>query len=157
MDRMPFANRRGDVMPAGPNRTVERFKRVLAALPKPARAAVHDELWKSASDVAEAMRSAASSGPTGNLKKSVRVERGRHELSVVIRAGGPLTTKPVRSGKTGSYDYSLANEFGTAEVGEQPFFWNTYNAKKKGAKNRVRKRARAAIADEARKQGLEVR
>jgi HK97 gp10 family phage protein len=134
-------------MAAGPNKSVERLKRVLASLTAPAKAAIKAELWNSARSIADVMRLEAARGATGNLQASVRVEQGRKEFSVVIRAGGPLTTK-------NGYDYSLANEFGTIKATEQPFFWNSYNANKKRAKNNVRKAGKKAIEEQARRDGL---
>jgi len=141
-------------MPSGPNRTVERLKRVLASLASPAKKAIKAELYAAAGFIADEMRIAAPRGPTGNLQKSVRVEPGRGEFSVVIKAGGPLTTKPVRAGQSARYDYSLGTEFGTVKQGEKPFFWNTYNANKKRAKNRIRKAGKSAIEAQARRDGF---
>jgi HK97 gp10 family phage protein len=141
-------------MAAGPNKSVERLKRVLASLTAPAKTAIKAELWDAARFIADEMRLAAARGKTGNLQASVRVEQGRREFSVVIKAGGPLTTKPVRSGQTATYDYALANEFGTRAGRENPFFWNSYNANKKAAKNRVRKAGKKAIEEQARRDGF---
>jgi HK97 gp10 family phage protein len=60
---------------------------------------------------------------SGKLAESIRLERGRHPLRVLVRAGGPLTTKD-------GYDHALANEFGTEKLQAQPFFWPAYRANK---------------------------
>lgn len=140
-------------MPSGANPSVERFKRVLAALPGPAKTAIKSQLWASARFIADEMRLAAER-KTGALQSSIRVEQGKGEFSVVIRAGGPLTTKPVRNGQSATYDYALGNEFGTKNAGEHPFFWNSYNANKKREKDKIRKAGKDAVAEQARKDGL---
>lgn len=141
-------------MPSGPNKSAERLKRVLASLAEPAKKEVRAQLWASARFIADEMRLAARRGTTGNLQASVRVEQGRNEFSVVIKAGGPLTTKPVRAGQSATYDYALANEFGTKNAGESPFFWNQYNANKKAEKNKIRKAGKKAIEEQARRDGF---
>lgn len=144
-------------MVAGPNKSVERFKKALDSLPPAAKKAIRKELYAGANFIADSMRLEANRGATGNLQASIRVEPGRNDLSVVIRAGGPLTTKRVEKGKSPSYDYALGHEFGTSEAGEQPFFWSQYNAQKRKVKTKIRKSAKDAITSEARAQGFETK
>lgn len=71
---------------------------------------------------------AAAPRKTGAMADSVEVRRGRNTLELVVTAGGAATTKPARDGAY-EYDYTLANEFGTADMPAQPFFYPTARAK----------------------------
>lgn len=62
---------------------------------------------------------------TGRLRESVRVERGRVPGQLIVKAGGPLTTRETRAGSGQSYDYALATEFGTVNEAAEPFFYPT--------------------------------
>ncbi len=90
-----------------------------------------------ADDLADAIRDAAHEGPTGNTKKSVRVRRGRNTLELYVEAGGELTTKQIRQGSGVSYDYTLAEEFGTQKMAAVPFFWSTYRARRDDMRERI--------------------
>jgi HK97 gp10 family phage protein len=86
---------------------------------------------------------------TGALRDSIRVRRGRKSLEFVISAGGPSTThtyerstgyrrdvvidgrdnRGIARGNQGvTYDYALAQEFGTQKSPARPFFYSTYRA-----------------------------
>lgn len=67
------------------------------------------------------------------------------EIGVVIRAGGEATTKPVREGTDATYDYALAQEFGTEDMKANPFFYPAIKVKKKAARRKVRAAARRAL------------
>lgn len=144
------------------NDSVEKFKAWLAALPPAARAGAKAGLREGAEMIADEMRSRALNRKgTGKTAQSVRVEDGPHDLSVVIRAGGKLTTHEVghggiagrffrgvaagAQGKQAFYDYALAQEFGTRYMAANPFFWSGYNAAKKKAKRAVRAKIKAAL------------
>lgn len=84
----------------------------------------------------------------GDLQASIRKEPGPHQLAVTVTAGGPLTTKPVRNSEKGNapeFDYSLAQEYGTADHPAQPFFWPTVNTTKKRVRRRIDRAIRKAI------------
>lgn len=105
------------------------------------------ELTEQANETANAMKSRvhSRSGATAN---SVRVERGpsvRGQPRVVIKAGGPLTTKEVRKGSGVTYDYTRAEEFGTADIVANPFFFNSLRERKKATLRAVRQRVQAAL------------
>lgn len=112
----------------------------LAAIPKATRAEVRSVLVKSAAEMV-ALAQAIVPQDDGDLKASIRQHPGKHDLAVVVRAGGEVTTK-------NGYDYAIAVEHGTVDTTEQPFFWPAYRAVKKRAKGRatraIRKAARAA-------------
>lgn len=96
-----------------------------------------------ATDLSNAIRDAAPQGKTGNLKRSVRVTKGRHDLELFVDAGGDLTTKEVRKGSGEPSDYALHVEFGTLHAPAQPFFYPTYRAKA----SEIRKEIEDAVAD----------
>lgn len=74
---------------------------------------------------------------TGKTKASVRKIKGPDNLSWVVTAGGPLTTKTVREGSGAEYDYTLGIEFGNHHVPSQPFFYSTARAKNADFQQRV--------------------
>lgn len=60
------------------------------------------------------------------------------EIGVVLRAGGPATTKPIRDGLEADYDYALAQELGTSKMDPNPFFYPAIAVKKKRVMSNVR-------------------
>jgi HK97 gp10 family phage protein len=121
------------------------IKRVVAAtLPAAYEAAV-----KAAEQIANNMRAAASV-KSGKLRDSIRIEL-RPPFGVRILAGGPSTTKPVRKGQTATYDYALAQEFGTREERARPFFYPMWRLNKRAARSRINRAMKKAIEDAAKK------
>lgn len=130
---------------------LDELRRKLAALGPATKAEVRKVIETSANEmVALAKSLAALNVDSGDLQMSIRSQPGRHDLAIEVRAGGELTTREVRKGSGVEYDYALANEHGTVDMPEQPFFWPSYRSVKKRAKGRatraIRKAARAAIA-----------
>lgn len=90
---------------------------------------------------------------TGRLRDSIYAERVKTStiagqkglLEVRVVAGGTLTTVAARQGH-GSYDYSRGVEFGTSDTQAEPFFFNTYRARKG--------QIRAAVENSIRHSGL---
>lgn len=76
----------------------------------------------------------------GALRDSIRIEKGRTEMRVLVRAGGPKTTR-------GGYDYAIAQEFGTEKMHAQPFFWSSYRARKTTIRRALKAAAKKAIED----------
>lgn len=76
---------------------------------------------------------------TGTAESTIRAERGNNpnKISVTIKAGGAATTKQVRKGSGGAFDYATALEWGTHHQAAQPFFFSTYNAHKRQAKEHI--------------------
>jgi HK97 gp10 family phage protein len=98
-----------------------------------------------AQDLAGSIRARAKI-KTGNTAKSVEaVHLGGDRWRV--QAGGDLTTKEVRAGSGKSYDYTRAEEFGTATTPASPFFFNTYRAKKAGVKRRAIQKLTDGVVD----------
>lgn len=130
------------------NLSVDQFKQLMDRIPKEVANELRGAVDDAGQELVRAMKPAVPLGVDGRneLVESVRLERGRHPLSVLVRAGGPLTTRSVRKGSGVSYDYALANEFGTEKMAAQPFFWPTYRLKKKSLRSKISRRARKAIA-----------
>lgn len=120
----------------------------LGSLPKKARIEARAALEKNANELAATQRALAPQGATGNLRRSIRVVPGDHELHVRVVAGGELTTTEVRGGSGVPFDYSLAVEFGTVDTGADPFFYSPYRLSRKRMTRRA-KRALSKAAKEA--------
>lgn len=90
----------------------EAFSRKIAALAPAAIAAMGEVNRQSAEEMAGIAQQLAPS-KTGALKGSIRVVPGPRLGSLLVRAGGPATTKVIRSGSGVGFDYSLGVEFGT--------------------------------------------
>lgn len=127
------------------NLSVDQFKQLMASIPKQIIGDLDAAVFDNAERLKRAQQSAARTGESGNLVASHRVEPGRAPLRAVVRAGGPLTTRPVRNGASATYDYALANEFGTEDQAARPWFYPTYRLLKKQLRTAIAKRAKEAI------------
>ncbi len=129
------------------NLSVKQFQDLMANLPKKVAEELQDAPFSEGERLADTMRKVVPQGidHRRELLESIRVEEGRKPLQVFVKAGGPLTTKEVRKGSGVSYDYALANEFGTQKMRAQPFFWPTYRLMKKRIRAAIAKKARKAI------------
>ena len=120
----------------------------LKALGPATRKEIRAVIQKSADEMVALAKSLAPVD-SGALRDTIHSEPGRHDLAIVVMAGGEATTKAARAGE-GSYDYSVGVEHGTVDTPEQSFFWPSYRAVKKRANSRskraVKKAAKAAIA-----------
>lgn len=137
---------------------LRRLNRKLAAMPVEARKAIGEAIDKGANEIIALQKSAAPVDD-GALQASIRKRRGGRGiagdlkgeagLSVTITAGGAATTRPVREGASATYDYALAQEFGTQKMPANPFFFPAYRLLKKRVKGRITrattKAARAAV------------
>ena len=110
--------------------SIARFKRRMAKIPLEVKAAVATEALLQAHRLGGAIQQAAPKDE-GDLKASVRIEGGKYGDRFYVRAGGPLTTRPVREGASAFYDYANAVEHGTAKMRAEPFFYPTYRAHRK--------------------------
>lgn len=122
--------------------SLSRLRKRLEKVPLQVRAAAATEALLRAQQLGRAIQYAAPKDE-GKLKESVRVEGGRFGDRFYVKAGGPLTTRPVRDGVSATYDYALAVEHGTQKMKAEPFFYPTYRM--------LRKEIRKAIVDAARK------
>ena len=86
----------------------------------------HERLLRQGEELVGNIQNAIEHSISGNLKASVRMKdvstSDGTKLSILVMAGGPLTTKHERSG---SHDYSLDEEFGNQKEPPRPFFFNT--------------------------------
>lgn len=98
-------------------------------LPIKAKRRIATVIAEQADSVAAEIKSKAPVD-TGTLRDSVKVRRGRNTLSLVIEAGGSVTTKNVRSGSGVEFDYALAVEYGTQKAPAQPFFYTTWDERR---------------------------
>lgn len=140
---------------------MREFHRRMEAIPVAVRQALEKELLSAANLIAGEQRRRAPKGASRRLLRSIRVE-WRNDLSIAVRAGGPLTTVDARGtpdsvisafvlglkeglgGRRLQYDYALAVEFGTAKMEPEPFFWPGYRAVRKIARQRVKRAASKA-------------
>lgn len=117
---------------------IEALKRRIAAIPKAARVEIAKALDASAAEMVASAKHLAPDDD-GDLQSSIRWSQGETPLARVIEAGGPTTTRPVREGQSATYDYALAQEFGTEKMPAQPFFYPAYRIIRKRIVGRVRR------------------
>lgn len=115
----------------------------IRAMGTEARRSIGVALDQSADEMVATARYVAPS-EDGDLKASIRIEPGSHELQRRVEAGGALTTRPVREGAKATYDYALAQEFGTAEMPPNQFFYSAWRLARKRALGRVSRAVRKA-------------
>lgn len=123
------------------------LRKKLAAIPALARSELQAEMNIAAAEIVALQKAlAASNVDSGSLQMSIRMEPfSRGGVGVLIKAGGPLTTRPVRAGQSVMYDYALANELGTQEMLAQPFFYPAARRKKRSVNRRSAKALRKAV------------
>lgn len=126
---------------------LNRLRKRMDAIPKSVRAAVRPALERSADELVGTMKRLAPEDD-GTLRDSIRKEAGANELSVNVTAGGPTTTRPVRDGADASYDYSLGQEFGTADMPANPFFFPAVRLLRKKIRSRVKRAIAKAVREE---------
>lgn len=116
-------------------------------LPYKVRREVAKIVRETADELKELERQAAPQGETGRTRESVRVSRGRHDLALLVEAGGDMTTVEVRGGSGVGFDYALAGEFGTEHQPAAPWFYPTYRDNREAIHNRMVERIGEAIAN----------
>lgn len=109
----------------GNNASVKRFKTDMKDLANRAKFNMHKEVLAQADELAGNIRRAIEHSVTGHLAESVRTQdvtnSDETRISVLVRAGGRLTTK---YSAAGPFDYALAEEFGTTKEEPRPFFYS---------------------------------
>jgi hypothetical protein len=145
------------------------LQRYLRDLPRRLRERLKKKLREQAERVADAQRAAASQhAKSGATVESIRVESGRDDLAVVIKAGGPLTTKAVgertyrrqinigagedtqnvpRGNASVVYDYALGEEFGNSHMSPIPFFYPPWEALRDDVEAELNNEAGEALSD----------
>lgn len=125
---------------------LQRLRQVLAKLPKAAQVELQAAMQESGNKLAAHQKSLVPI-KDGVLHDSIRVEPFKKGgIGVVVLAGGPTTTKPVRNGQSATYDYAMAQELGTQEQLAQPFFYPAYRQSKPAVKRRATIAVKKAVA-----------
>jgi HK97 gp10 family phage protein len=121
------------------------LRATLAKLPKEVKKDLQASMTASANVLAGKMKANAPKDD-GDLTASIRVDEfDRGGIGAVVKAGGPLTTKPVREGQSATYDYALAAELGTQEQLASPFFYPTYRRERRSIRAKASKAVRDAV------------
>lgn len=134
---------------AGFGAAKKRLSKKMAAVPKEVRKALRAQNRANAEELVQTIKGFIDdkSGALGSSIKRKDVSNSKR-ISQRITAGGSTTTKPVRKMKNGAsptYDYALANEFGTENMPAQPFFWPAWRLKRRRFKTRMSREAKKAI------------
>lgn len=139
----------------GNNPSVRQFKTDMQDLVNKAKYNFHQELLAMADELVGNIRSAIEHSESHHLEQSVRKKdvstSDETKLSVLILAGGPLTTK---RGPAGSFDYALAEEFGTQKESPLPFFYSTYRFYKQAGLEQFRETLEETIEENNKVRGL---
>lgn len=132
------------------NESVQRFRQALNRVPALMRGFVKIALLGQGDRLVQAIKDdllgdedeqrtrALYAQGASPLRDSIRMidYTNSESPSVLITAGGPLTTNDEAGGP---YDYAMAREFGTVRQEAHPFFWPTYR--------RLKPSIRAAIKE----------
>lgn len=129
---------------------MEKLRRKLARIPASVRKRAQADLMLAGREINMLQRSLAPV-EDGNLRASIRTEPlGDGTIGAVVKAGGPLTTVPVRNAEKGNapfYDYALGQEFGTQKMAPNAYFWPGWKSRKGKAKSRMRKSVKEAMRE----------
>ena len=145
-------------------RGLQRLERRIKAIPAHVRAAMRESMARTADEIVARMKRKVVED-TGTLEASIdwtwgqapkgttsliqaRADGLRADDTITIFAGGDPTSKRVHNKLGGAiyeYDYALAVEFGTKNMQAHPFFFVTWKAMKRVARNRQRKAVRDSI------------
>lgn len=122
------------------------FKRRLLALPNKVLKETNAAIEKNADEWVRVSRSMAPVDPEDgiHLKPSIR-HQDSETGGQIVRAGGEATRKPTKDG--GTYDYAIAQEFGTQDMQANPFFWPAYRLLRKKFGSRRSRAMSKAIKD----------
>jgi hypothetical protein len=131
----------------GNNASVRQFKTDMRDLANKAKHNLHTEVLAQAEELADNIRRAIEHSVTGHLAESVRTEDKSNSdetrISVLVRAGGSLTTK---HSDAGPFDYASAEEFGTTKEEARPFFYNNVRLYRANGQERFRETFEQTIA-----------
>jgi len=118
----------------GNNPSVRKFKTDMQDFAKNVATDFHTAALLMADEVIGNMQRAISHNVSGHLKESVRKKdvstKDGTKVSILILAGGKLTTRRTKAGHV--HDYSTDEEFGNVKEAPHPFFYGTYRAYKAG-------------------------
>ncbi len=120
---------------------VAGLMRTLNRIPDSVRKAIMPAIDKGADEMVSRMNYLAPDDPNTSgaqdLKSNIRKVRGDVPLAVRVEASVP-----------GEFDHALAQEYGTADMPANPFFWPTVNTTKKRVRSRIDRAIGKAIREE---------
>lgn len=109
-------------------------------LAKQAGKTFHQETLAQADELIGNMRNAIQHSESGHLSQSIRKQdvtnSDETKISVLVRAGGALTTRRTATGLV--HDYSRDEEFGNIKETPRPFFYSTYRFYQRAGVERFR-------------------
>jgi len=109
--------------------SLRNFRQANIDLVKKAGQNMHKAVLAQAEELKGNIRSAIEHSVTGTLANSVRssdrTDSRELRVTVLVMAGGPMTTK-------NGFDYALAEEFGTTKEEPRPFFYHVARAYRRG-------------------------
>lgn len=133
----------------GNNASVRQFKTDMLDLVNRAKQDFRKTLLLQADEVIGNMQRAIPHQVTGHLSQSLRKKdvssSDGTKLSVLVIGGGRLTTKRTAGG--GSFDYAIAEEFGTVKEEPRPFFYSTFRLYKQQGLERFRETLEETIKE----------
>lgn len=125
----------------------DRLRRRMKAIPSEVRKALKAQ---NAVNAAELVQTIVGFVPKddGALAASVRHQdvSDSTRISQRVESGGAATTRPVREGADATYDYALAQEYGTGKMPANPSFWPAWRLKRRRFKTRMSRAAKKAVA-----------
>lgn len=122
------------------NPDLARLTAAFARVPKEVKSKVKPAIQKGADEIVARAKYLApvADDDGGKLRDSIRTETGPVELSVTVTAGGEATT-------VDGYDNALGQEYGSAQGGQQRFFWPAVNTLKKRVRGRINRAIGKAV------------
>ncbi|GEC52261.1 HK97 gp10 family phage protein [Bradyrhizobium japonicum] len=138
----------------GTNTTARNFKARMQELAQQMKGSFHDMLLAQGDELVDNIQRAIPHNVTGHLKQSVRKKDVSTDtkLTVLVLAGGPLTTKRTPAGH--SFDYALAEEFGTEKQDPRPFFYSSVRLYRAGGLEQFRETFEETIAENNRTRAI---
>lgn len=135
------------------NPTAKRFRTDMLKVSEFLKGSLEEAYSRQADELMSNMRANVPED-TGALKRSIRkkVIKGRNRVSVLVAAGGPLTTKRTAGGQ--AYDYALSVEFGDTEHEAEPFFYSAARRYKTASNEIARETVAKAIEENNRVRAL---
>jgi hypothetical protein len=130
----------------GNNASVKQFKTDMQTLVGQMKHSMRNEIVAQATELVGNIQLAIEHNETYHLLDSVRMKDVSTDTktSVLVLAGGKLTTKRTNAG---SFDYALAEEFGTVKETARPFFYSTVRGYKNGFREGVLETFEETVAE----------
>lgn len=83
----------------------------------------------------------------GGSRTTKAIGTRTYDSAVRIGSGDTAGRKKLAGGENVTYDYALAQEFGTSDHEANPSFWPAWRLKRRRFKSRMSRRAKKAIAE----------